>query len=985
MREPYNRGEDSNQRPADALSTQTALDSGEDPQVGAALVAHVRHERRRSLDAAAWGCVIGHVDPEHDRTDVIQDGKQVRALEVQDLRRDRRPTLSAEAMTRRQARDIIGWSDLERNDSRVEQAYLVYAHCSMFRRLRVPVLLGLVFGALLAQAAPASAVWRGRAPVHPGKGTNTDLVMSGTGPGQSVRGFIAKPGTAFNPVLTRYPASPPAGFEAKDESFAGIIHAHPPGGGANLSLYCIDILTATYGGIGYTLGTWDASNVPNVEFVARLLDEYYPNTPAPALASDNQTAAAVQAAIWYFTDKYVLAADDPLHSTVAAIVAHIQIAGPVGEQPKPSLTISPSHLSAPAGKLVGPFTVTSNHPAGNPSATVTATGGDMFSDAAATQPIAQNASVPSGQEIWLRSTGSTVAVLEATAQATVPHGNVYLYDGNTTGVSDAQHLILAKTDTLKTTVSGTAEFLAPGSLVVKKTIAGDAAGSQARVVIEVDCDDGVTRPDFIIPPRAPAGTTSMEYKPIDVGTKCTVIETSNGTTVGTEVVVTGDGQQVTIPSGKSETVEVTDTYHHVGSLLVRKTIAGPGAGQQGEIRIHTVCNGTALTPDFVIPPNTPTGDKTQQYDHIRTPATCKVTETVDGHTSTVAVAVEGSGQTVSVPVGDIVEADISDTYGLLPGELEVTKTIAGPLAGQQGTVVIHTVCNGTALPDFVISPVTPAGDQSRLYSDIPTPASCVVTETTDDGHTSTVSVAVTGSPHTSTIPPGGSGAAHITDIYGPTPGSLLVTKTIAGRFAGHQGPVTIHVACNGVALSPDFVIAAGARAGSVSHSFDGIPAGSMCTVTETTDGATATVAATVAGNGQKVTIPAGKVVPVNVMDVFQGTPGSLKVTKTIAGRAARQHGRISLLVACGSPLRAYAFHIRAHVAGPVSRYFNGLGAGSRCAVIEAGNGHTARVSVVAKGNRKRVSIHANRRATAHLTDTFRPRARPKPPPPSFTG
>ena len=70
-------------------------------------------------------------------------------------------------------------------------------------------------------------------------------------------------------------------------------------------------------------------------------------------------------------------------------------------------------------------------------------------------------------------------MLEATAQATVPTGNVYLYDGNTAGVSDAQQLILAKAATLTTTVQATAQFLAPGSLVVKKTIAGPAAGSQA--------------------------------------------------------------------------------------------------------------------------------------------------------------------------------------------------------------------------------------------------------------------------------------------------------------------------------------------------------------------------------------------------------------------------------------------------------------------------------------------------------------------------
>ena len=78
---------------------------------------------------------------------------------------------------------------------------------------------------------------------------------------------------------------------------------------------------------------------------------------------------------------------------------------------------------------------------------------------------------------------------------------------------------------------------------------------------------------------------------------------------------------------------------------MRKTIAGPAAGQQGEITIHSECDGTALTPDFVIPAGTPAGDQTRQYDNIRVPATCTVTETVDGHTSTVSVDVDGSGQT----------------------------------------------------------------------------------------------------------------------------------------------------------------------------------------------------------------------------------------------------------------------------------------------------------------------------------------------------
>ena len=225
----------------------------------------------------------------------------------------------------------------------------------------------------------------------------------------------------------------------------------------------------------------------------------------------------------------------------------------------------------------------------------------MFSDAAGTVSIANGATVPSGQKIWMRSTGgSSSAALQATATATVPSGNVYLYDGNTAGYKDAQRLILAQNATLTTTVQATAQFLPPGSLVVKKTIAGPAAGTQGPIVIHVSCTDGVDRSDLEITAGTPAGATTATYRDIPAGTICTVTETTTGSVVGTKVAVTGAGQQVTIHSGKSTAVEVTDTYDFVttvlpgvmsGSLLVTKTIAGPLAGHQGAVTIDVTCNG----------------------------------------------------------------------------------------------------------------------------------------------------------------------------------------------------------------------------------------------------------------------------------------------------------------------------------------------------------------------------------------------------------
>ena len=89
---------------------------------------------------------------------------------------------------------------------------------------------------------------------------------------------------------------------------------------------------------GYALGTWDAASVPNVGWVARLLNEYYPSTDEPKGLTDlNQKAAAVQAAIWFFSDRFVLATSDPLYPTVTEIVrSHHQSAGPLVSRRRPA-------------------------------------------------------------------------------------------------------------------------------------------------------------------------------------------------------------------------------------------------------------------------------------------------------------------------------------------------------------------------------------------------------------------------------------------------------------------------------------------------------------------------------------------------------------------------------------------------------------------------------------------------------------------------
>ena len=190
------------------------------------------------------------------------------------------------------------------------------------------------------------------------------MTLVDLGPGHGVSGFAATSDSGFNPT-TGYPTSDPtSGFEPKDEGFAGVIIGRS--GNDTLQLFCIDLHTNTYVGWDYQLGDWGTAAVPHVGYVARILNSYYPKVPdQPAGLDEADRAAAVQAAIWFFSDGYVLARGEEnssarkLHDAVAAIVAHVIAAGSLEQPPPPTLTIDPSSKSglAGAGHTVGPFTV----------------------------------------------------------------------------------------------------------------------------------------------------------------------------------------------------------------------------------------------------------------------------------------------------------------------------------------------------------------------------------------------------------------------------------------------------------------------------------------------------------------------------------------------------------------------------------------------------------------------------------------------------
>jgi LPXTG-motif cell wall-anchored protein len=97
------------------------------------------------------------------------------------------------------------------------------------------------------------------------------------------------------------------------------------------------------------------------------------------------------------------------------------------------------------------------------------------------------------------------------------------------------------------------------------------------------------------------------------------------------------------------------------------------------------------------------------------------------------------------------------------------------------------------------------------------------------------------------IPPPTTTAPPTTDPGSPTTtapslGQFPITKVISGSASGSQGPITIEIACsrpNGPI--PDFVIPAGAQAGTVTTIVTGVTVPAVCVATEVSSGETDSV------------------------------------------------------------------------------------------------------------------------------------------------
>ncbi|MGB3443749.1 MAG: DUF5979 domain-containing protein [Actinophytocola sp.] len=488
--------------------------------------------------------------------------------------------------------------------------------------------------------------------------------------GQNINGGIEPVG--FNP-FAGYPAAPTPAASSETLWAGTMTVGETVAPFRTASVYCIDLGTSTRAGINYDVGDWTEANVPNLGWVHYILTRYHPFIPGePAAApTDTARAAAVQAAIWFFTDRFVLTAASGIRAYTQAIVADALLNGPTGEHPSPELTLTPTTIAAPStGDIVGPITV-----GGNVEGAVTAIEElEVFRDAAGTQPVAVGDPVGPGDQLWLRSTPSGAEpppdpVLQISAQVLTKLGHVLVYDGTNPGVTEAQKLVLALERPLSVNAAVVADIFQAGQLQVNKTIGGTGAGFQGIVTLAVDCDseDDAFDRTFTVDASTPAGTTALPLiSGIPIDTTCTVTETADGDNglVNITTPVTIEPAETVIAEGPPAEVAVTNTYDRAyGGLTIVKSIQGPAAGLQGPVTLHLDCDDpeNAFDSDFTIPGWVSSGDYQQTVDNIPAGTTCAVTETADGGNDDAVLRDQVTIEPSTVVIADAVTASITAT------------------------------------------------------------------------------------------------------------------------------------------------------------------------------------------------------------------------------------------------------------------------------------------------------------------------------------
>ncbi|MFC4139174.1 MULTISPECIES: DUF5979 domain-containing protein [unclassified Microbacterium] len=322
---------------------------------------------------------------------------------------------------------------------------------------------------------------------------------------------------------------------------------------------------------------------------------------------------------------------------------------------------------------------------------------------------------------------------------------------------------------------------------------------------------------------------------------------------------TGDVEQASI--------RVANAYAAGGFTVEKSVDAGGAVNEDGEPIVYDRTYAFEASCTYLDQETVPAADRTftlddgesKTFSGIPAGADCTVTETDAGGAPTTNVVVtengaEGASEASSdasftiLPYADdtstaLTVVGFENVYTV--GAVEVTKIVAGSGGGAWGgsTFTVGMTCTlegATPNPVFEDSTTLSRDDPTWTVTNLPTGATCVVTETENGGaNDSSGSVTVTvGDDPAAPVP------AEITNTF--TVGSLQVQKDLEGAPASGLDPATtfeyeVSLSCtrevNGETV--DVTIPGGATrtiTGAGTALYEGLPTGASCTVTETDAG-----------------------------------------------------------------------------------------------------------------------------------------------------
>jgi len=470
---------------------------------------------------------------------------------------------------------------------------------------------------------------------------------------------------------------------------------------------------------------------------------------------------------------------------------------------------------------------------------------------------------------------------------------------------------------------------AAGALQVNKTVAGDAQEyAPESFAMTVECTSAVgtwvetaLEPiPITVTPGAPTIVPDLPY-----GAECTVTE--DGSDGQTRLVLAP--QTVTIDSEDPEAPVVIEAvnWYDWASLVIDKGVVTDAVDQDGtavpfgpfEVTVDCTFLGEPVYAAGYGPEDpmvlTIEDGETVELDELPVGSQCTVTETGTGNASSVTITVDqglpGHPVTTDGPatelglVGDVAglstnDVTLTNTYDV--GAIGLQKVVdgAGGPAYGQGPFTITVVCtydddgDGPGEPRTVYDSqvvLGGAGPLTAQIANLPTGAVCEIEEIDDAGATGSVVV-----PDTVTVGSGDVANVVITNTFDI--GSIQVDKELAGLGALYgPGPFEFTLEClyQDVALT----IPGGAVRevdGGASVVYDGLPVGSVCSLTESDDfGASSTQITVDGGEPVDGTSVEGIVVPpaddgdpttvtVAVENTFTTAP--LVVRKVVDGDAA---------------------------------------------------------------------------------------------------